>query len=166
MSRASEYFLKSSSRVVYLELLEISHPSFSTTYYVVRNSISGVSVTLETGATQVFEYYPLSIVPTGSTDDLDETLEIHLGDLGDVFPMEMDRVAASDNFKVKPTLIYRTYRSDDLTQPLEGPLRFIISSISGSSEGQSMQAGAPKLNLTSTGEIYNLDRFPMLRGFL
>lgn len=166
MSNYSAFFLNTNSDIIQLELLEISHPNFSKVYRIVRNAINGVTVTHEDASVHTYDYYPLQITQTGVTDDLDQTLAIQLGDLGQVVPTELDLVNAAAGLLTKPTLLYRTYRHDDLTQPLFGPLRFIISNIAFTDEGSALNAGAPKLNQSSTGEIYTLDRFPMLKGFM
>lgn len=166
MSAFTEFFLNSDSSIVQLEIVEISHPSFSQVYRIVRNAIDGVTVTLETGETVACVYYPLQITPTGVTDDLDQTLSVKFGDLGQLVPLEIDYVRAYKTWRIKPTLLYRTYRSDVLTAPMYGPFRFIISNITFNKEGSQCQASAPKVNQNQTGEIYTMDRFPMLRGFL
>lgn len=166
MSDYSEFFLSSRSSVVQLELIEVSHPSFSQDYRVVRNAVNGVTVTLETLAEATFDYYPLRITSQGARDDLDQAFRIDLGDLGEVLPKELDAVAEADTFSTKPTVVYRTYRSDDLTKPLFGPLRLEVDTFSFKAEGSSFVARAPRLNDTGTGERYSLDRFPMLRGLL
>jgi hypothetical protein len=166
MSDYTEFFLNSNSNVIQLELLEISHPSFSQTYFIVRNKIAGVTVTLEDSSSQFFEYYPLKITPVSNSDDLDQTIKVELGDLGTLLPQELDAVAVAGTFDVKPTLIYRTYRSDDLSAPLSGPVRYEISNIPFNKDGSSFEARAPRLNQLATGELYTLDRFPALKGFL
>lgn len=161
------FFLNSNRNVVQLETLEISHPSFTKAYRIVRNKILGLDATLEDGITLThFDYYPCKIVTEASTDDLDQKMQIQFGDTGDILPTELDAVARGDNFGVKPTCIYRSYRSDDLSAPMRGPLNFFVVDLSFNQEGASFEAGAPKVNVSSTGEIYSLDRFPMLRGFL
>lgn len=167
MSKYSEFFLQSASSIVELETLEISHPSFSQTHYVVRNAMSGITATLEDGTTTVnFQYYPLAIKRSGASDDLDQKLEIQLGDLGEIIPNEFDNCIAADTTDVKPTLIYRTYRSDDLTAPLNGPFKYEIPSIGSLGPNSAFTAQAPRLNTNRTGEIYAIDRFPMLSAFL
>jgi hypothetical protein len=161
-----EYFLNSPSTVVMLELLEISHPNFTQTYYIVRNATKGVTVTLENLAVQLFDYYPLRITPLSASDDLDQALRIDLGDIGEVFPQELDAIATARGFDTKPTVIYRTYRSDDLAAPLYGPWTLEVSSFSFNQDGVSFEAKAPSLNVAGTGQIYTLNRFPMMRGFL
>ena len=166
MSKYSEFFLASKSSIVQLELLEISHPNFTTTYRIVRNAVDGVTVTLENGTSAAFSYYPLRITGIGTRDNLDYGLKIDLGDLGEVLPVELDEVASNNGYGIKPTVRYWTYRSDDLSTPLFGPITLEIKSFNFNREGSSFEARAPSLNINKTGELYKIDRFPMLRGFL
>lgn len=165
------YFLGSKASVVYLETVQISHPSFSRTYWLVRNAIGGIVANLEAaapyfGAAQAFEYYPLRLRPMGASDDLEQAIQVDLGDLGEVVPKELDAIEAAGTMRIKPELRYRAYRSDDLTAPLAGPLRLEIADLSSNQDGSSFEARAPSLNINRTGELYRLERFPMLRGYL
>lgn len=166
MTDYAEFFLKSKSSVVQLETLEISHPDFTKVYRVVRNAVQGVTVTLESNSSASFVYYPLAIENAGVRDDLDQAITINLGDLGEVLPKELDEVSSNDGFAIKPTVVYRTYRSDDLSRPLFGPVLLEVTSFAFNREGSTFEAKAPSLNVNKTGERYKLDRFPMLRGFL
>jgi hypothetical protein len=161
----SDFFLNSPSSVVELDCIEILHPSFSKTYYIVRNAINGITVTHEDASVHTYDYFPIALTPTGASDDLDQILKVQLGDLGQIIPAELDRIANAGTFTTKPVLKYRTYRSDNLAAPLFGPQKFVVGNISFTKDGSAFEAGAPKLNQTSTGEIYSMDRFPMLRGF-
>lgn len=166
------YFLASPASVVHLDLLEISHPQFdgspsgSHRYRIVRNKADGVTVTLEDASSATFDYYPLRVTVKGAKDDLDAALKIDLGDLGEVIPAEIERVLAGDGGLTYPTLIYRVYRSDDLTAPILGPLRFQIEALASTHEGSAFEAVAPKANVGRVGEFYTVRRFPMLRGYL
>lgn len=166
MTTYAEFFLNSKSSVVQLETLEISHPNFTKTYRIVRNAVEGVFATLESGTIAKFDYYPLQIENGGVRDDLDQSLKINLGDLGEVLPNELDEISSTNGFGIKPTVVYRTYRSDDLSRPLFGPVLLEVSSFAFNREGSSFEAKAPSLNINKTGELYKIDRFPMLRGFL
>jgi hypothetical protein len=163
---ALAYFLGARRDVVSLELIEISHPSFSQTYRRVRNARDGVTVTLETAAEATFSYYPMNIVALGDQADLDTGVRIDFGDLGEVLPKELDLIYADDAMDVKPAVIYRAYRSDDLSAPLIGPLRLEAPSFSFTREGASFVAAAPYVNNNRTGQVYTLPRFVTLRGFL
>lgn len=163
-----EWFLASRSDVVRLELVEITHPAFTQTYRRVRNHSlnGGVSVTHEDGTVHWYDWYPLAITELGEAADLDTGLRIDFGDLGEVLPRELDAVYVADLMSVKPKVVYRAYRSDDLTKPLIGPLRLEATTFSFKREGASFEASAPYLNQTKTGETYNLSRFFTLRGYV
>lgn len=165
-SSALSYFLDSDKNVVRLELLEFSHPSFTQVYRKVRNARDGVTVTLETAEVATFDYYPMQITELTDQADLDSGIRISFGDLGEVVPRELDAAFAADTMDVKPTVVYRAYRSDDLNAPLIGPVVLEAPTFSFNREGATFEANAPYVNNTKTGETYNLTRFPMLRGFL
>jgi len=162
----AEYFLNSSTSIVRLETLEISHSAFTQTYYVVRNATQGLTATLETSDEVDFEYYPMKITPLGSKDDLDQSISVTFGDLGEIIPTEIDAVASDMGFLEKPIVKYRAYRSDDLTEPLLGPIVLEIGTFSFTKQGCSFEAKAPSLNVNRTGELYKIDRFPMLKGLI
>jgi hypothetical protein len=135
-------------------------------YFIVRNSTVPIQVRHENGTLYWYEYFPLSIASLGNKGDLDQGLTINLGDLGEHLPMQIDNVAKYNSFHVKPTVTYRTYRSDDLDHVLYGPLFLEITSLSFTKEGCAFDAKAPSLNINTTGELYSIDRFSTLRGFL
>ena len=162
-----DFFLNSKSSIVELELIEIEHPLFSQIYRVVRNAVDGVTVTLENGDVADFEYYPLALDASAVREDLDFAIKIKLGDLGEVIPKEIDNVSAvNSGFSSKPTVKFRTYRSDDLAKPMYGPIVLEITEFNFNREGAEFEAKAPLLNISKTGEVYTLDRFPMMRGFV
>ena len=162
----TEFFLNSPGRIIQFECLEISHPDFTQTYRVVRNHNDGITVTHEDTNSFFYRYYPLKIASLGARGDLDQGLQIVLGDLGEVLPQEIDAISDADGFLVKPVVKYRTYRSDALTVPLYGPLTLEVTTFSFTRIDSSFEAKAPQLNINKTGELYELDRFPMLRGLL
>lgn len=167
VSTALEYFLNSRSDVVAYDCIEISHPAFTQVYRRVRNHREGVTVTLEGGGAPVhFDWYPLAIQEMTDSADLDNGIRISFGDLGEVLPKELDAVTEADLMSVKPKVIYRVYRSDDLSAPMIGPIELEATSFSFTQEGASFEAVAPYVNRTRTGETYNLTRFYTLRGFL
>lgn len=166
MSAYSEFFLSTASAVAELELIDIFHPNFDKVYYIVRNQPAGVTVTLEDATERDYKFYPLDVRPIGFRDDLDQGFAITIGDTGDTLPAEIERVLTADGTNVYPTFTYRSYRADNLTAPLFGPVNLVIESVSFTEEGATFNAVAPSLNRSRTGELYRLDRFPMLRGLL
>ncbi len=167
MTTLSDFFFKSTRAVVQLDTLEFSHPSFSQTFYKVRNARNGLIAKLSaSGNTQLFDFLPMQIKNLGARNDLDAGLQIVMGDLGEELPKQFDRIEKDDTWHIKPTVKYRVYRSDNLSAPLVGPYTFEIKSISFNRNGVSFEARAPGLNYSTTGELYKIDRFPMLRGAL
>lgn len=167
MGAYSEYFLNSRSSIVQLELVEMTHPDFTQPYRIVRNARKGITVDLSDDELAVpFVYYPAKVESMGARDDLEAAIRVDIGDLGELIPGEIDAVTEAGGFMIKPAVRYWTFRSDQLTAPIYGPLHLEIPSISFSEEGASFEAKAPALNSTKTGERITLDRFPMQRGFL
>jgi hypothetical protein len=160
-----QFFLNCRASVVRLECLEISHPSFSRVYRIVRNATQGVSVRYEDGVVYRHEYYPLKITPLDMSSDLDTGYRVDLGDLSEVLPRESAAVLGG-NMRIKPAVTYRSFRSDRTDRLLEGPYRLEVKTISYNREGCSFEAKAPLLNMHTTGERYKLDRFYPLRGFI
>ncbi len=74
-------------------------------------------------------------------------------------------MTAANQMNVRPVAKFRTYRSDDTTQPLFGPLTLEISKVTTSEDGSSFECHAPLLNNSRTGILYTRDQFPMIQGF-
>lgn len=161
-----KFFLSSYRKVMRFECLEFSHPSFSKTYYIVRNAIEGITVRYEDGNIYEHEYWPLKIQALSVTSTLESGIKVDLGDLGELLPMEIENVLRAGTINTKPIVKYRTYRSDNLNDILEGPFVLEIKTLSHNRDGCSFEAKAISLNITATGEIYDLQRFAPLRGFL
>lgn len=66
----------------------------------------------------------------------------------------------------RPKIVYRAFRSDDLSHPMFGPVELRVPSATFERAGVLFEARARELNSTGTGQLYDLDAFPMLRGFL
>jgi hypothetical protein len=164
VSDFSEFYLNSKSSVARLECLEISHASFSQTYRLVRNAVHGVTVTHEDDNDYAYTYMPMRVELPNVADNLDHVLQVVLGDLGEIVPMELDRVKADDALKVNPVVVLRTYRSDDLSAPLDGPIVLEVRRFVMDRKGCAFEAKAPSLNVSRTGENYSIARFSMMSG--
>jgi hypothetical protein len=167
MSRYTDFFLNSRADAVQLDLLEITHPAFTQPYRIVRNARAGVIVDLSPGEQDVeFSYYPARVKHLGASDDLEAMIQVELGDLGEVLPLEIDAVEAAGAFLIRPVVRYWAYRSDDLSAPIFGPIVLEMPKLAHNREGAAFEARAPSLDVNRTGETYRLERFPMMRGFL
>lgn len=159
-----DFFLNAPPEAIELELFEITHPDFSQAYRYVRNARSGVTVTLPNEGQVAFEYRPCRIKRSRESDDILQAVSIDVGDPGDVLATENDRLIATDGYMEKPALRFWSFRSDDLTVPLVGPLRYEVIQISTKGAMASIQAQAPERNASGTGRVYTFADFPMLRG--
>ena len=149
-----------------LILIEASHPAWSKTYRIVKNHADGITVQHEAGLSYFYEYVPITTQIGTSSNDLDYQITIGIGDLGETFPKEMDAIRASLMYsKVKPTVNYREYNLSDLTKPQLSILNLKITDSEDQKEGAVFICQAERMNLTKSGETYNLDDFPTLRGF-
>lgn len=167
MSLLSEFFFGSPANVAQLDLLEITHPQFTQDYRLVRNHAKGVTVDHEGGGGSfAYEYTPMSIKPLGSDNSLNQSLRVVLGDVGEIIQAEVEAVLEANGMNVRPVVTFRTYRSDDLSQPMFGPLTLEMGDVTTSaSNGNSFAAEPPRTNATRTGLAYDARQFPMLRGF-
>lgn len=161
-----EFFLSSRASLAYIETLEIAHPNFTATHWVNRNVSGSLVLTLETGADQAFAYTPCKIVRKRQSGNLDQGFAISFGDVGSILNVELAAVAAADGFGTRPTVRYRVWRSDQLYQPMYGPIELQIQRVSVSRQGATFDVVAPRLNVTATGELYTVERFEMLRAVL
>ena len=166
MSDYTEFFLNSTGRVVGLDLIELSHSSFSKTWRLVRNATDGITVKHEDSNSYLYTYCPMKVVLGTSRENLDQTISITLGDLGDIIQNELERIEADDSWSERPMMKYRYYSSENLNSPIYGPILLEMNPLTCTFDGSNFEATAPSLNVSRTGEIYTLERFPMLRGFL
>lgn len=167
MADYAEFFLNRSGEVIQLECLEFSHPSFSKTYYIVRNAPGGVTVTHEDSSSHAYEYAPVTIERANSSDDLDQKISVSFGDLGQTLPPEVDAALSGAYANQPPKLRFRSYRSDDLSQPLISLQVLDVTGLMRDAAGvTAFEAKAPELNTNKTGNIYSFDRFPLLKGVL
>lgn len=151
--------------VALLEVLEISHPAFSQTYYLLRNYVRNglLNITLETGVQVTAQYVPSRIQWASSKTNMDQVHNVTIQDLNDIVQAEERRVPLNDETPISCRI--RTYRSDDLTKPADGPVDLQVQSIDYDKRGCTFTASPPNANETGTGERMTVERFPMLRGF-
>jgi len=161
-----DYFLNSASNVIELDMFVISHTMFSQDYYVVRNSTQQIVVKHEDLSLRTYVYYPVRFSFDTVRADLDQIIKIEFGELGEILPKELDNLRLNNGFGELPSLVYRSYRSDDLDHVLSGPYLLEIKSMNFASGGCNFEAKAPSLNVSRTGERYTIGRFPMLRSTL
>lgn len=164
----TEYFFTSPPSVVRYQLFELSHPNFSNTFRIVRNAVlRGEIEVMHEGDVGPFTYhhYPVQIKTMGSAGNMDQELEITFGDLGEVLPLQLELIQEANGMQTKPTCVYREYSSADLTEPMYGPFTLVLNGMTFNKTGTTFVAKPISFNRGRTGEVYDVGRFPMLRGF-
>jgi hypothetical protein len=112
MSALTDFFFEESPAAVRLQLLEIYHPSFSRTYRLVRNQSEGVYVQHEDEEFPTFyQYIPIRLEEIGSDNSMDQSLEVTIGDVGELIPLEIELANSANKMNIKPILTYREYNS-------------------------------------------------------
>lgn len=163
MSNYTSFFLNAKGGLINLECIEISHSSFVKPFRYVRNDTSGITVTHEDGLEYEYEYQVLEIQRTNVTNDIDQVMNITFADVDDTFTKALQNISTTE----RPIFKYRSYRDDDLTEPMVVIQTLEITSMSKDAKGYiTFEAKAPELNSVKTGDTYTLDRFPLLRGTL
>lgn len=166
MSRYQDYFLSDHSDVIEYETFEISHPDFSQVYYLVRNATDGMYAADEDGYWRTWQYAPMEIRPIGHTANLDFSIEIFLGDVGSILRAELKNVREADGMDEYPVVTYRTFASDTLGSPMQGPFILEMRQVGLERQGARFECRPPIVNRTRTGVPYTPERFPSLRGFM
>lgn len=160
-----EYFLSAQRTDILYETLTISHPSFSQDYYLVRNARRGLNAKDENSVSQSYQYCPMLLKRSDSNESLEQSITVTIGDVGQIIYAEYELMILENNMNVKPTCVYRSYKSSNLNEPLD-IFNLEINNITMNKDGANFQIVAPIVNATGTGERYDTTRFPMLRGFL
>jgi hypothetical protein len=157
-------FLASAPQTVRaIQTINIFHPSMSRAFLLWREPYVG-TLTID-GTAYTVEPANIEIGLAGAAGHLDQRFDIKLGlvDSMDTFRIELDRIPV--NTKVKATLVYREYLSDDLVNP-QAVANLQVEVVSWTKGAANITAVSPRLNMTRTGQLYSPKEIPMLRGFL
>lgn len=160
----TEYHLDSSPSVVLLECIEIKHSLWPEPLRYVTNNAYGMTVKHEDGETAVYEYMPLQIRRGNTADNLDQTLSITVGDLGEVVPKLLKIIGDADS-EERPQVTYRAYMSSNLESPTHIVDGLEVETMSRDPQATTFDAAAQRLNSVGTGRLYTVDEFPGLKGF-
>ena len=143
----------------YYEAVSLSHSKFTKTYYLVVDSVP-LNKKLPNGQDVTFS--PANITPSNAqnSNDLDQLASFSIADLENIYDDELSNIPLGDN--ESPVIGYYVYVSDhDLPAQF---IEYTAKSIAQASGAFTIKCGAPDLNKDETGEVFDLERFPMLRG--
>jgi hypothetical protein len=147
-----------------ISVLQFSHSTMTQVFYLWREPYEG-AVTLEDGSVVTVQPLNFEEKLAGSEENLDQNFQINLDttDIEDTFREQMDLVPLDSSERVE--CVYREYLSDDITAIVAGPAVLQVEAVSYQIGAATITACSPRLNVTSTGEIYAPRDCPTLRGF-
>ena len=163
--------LDSAPSIAALETIEVSHSLWLTPIRIVTNHADGIDAMLETGEVVHFEFAPLLINKGKTSDDLDQSLNITLGDLGEVVPPLIKQIRSSDSDE-HPQVIYRQYAYDVATmsfakdKPIDIIKGLFVEQMSRDHQATTFDAKTPDKNTVATGRSYTPDKYPDLKALL
>lgn len=162
-----DYFFAAPRGAAQLQTVVISQPDFSQVWSLQSCYRDGFWARLETGEQMFFQYVPMLLKPLEDRGTLDFGMSITVGDLGEILPDEIQRARAAGTLRTSPpTVVYRSYRSDNLDRPMLGPITLRAQPITRSREGAQFDATAPQVNISKSGMLYRPDLFQTLWGFV
>lgn len=162
MSALSDAFLNRRRGVRLYDCIRIAHPNFTQTYWIVRNKVGGVTITID-GTPRFFKFYPLRLTEQAQRANLDYGVQVDLGDVGKIIPNEIAAIEAADGFDTCPVVTAWLFRSDTLGVVI-GPGDLEVTSFPIKRAGTSFLAQAPSLNVNRTGIPYLESVFKPLAG--
>ncbi len=163
MAELNEFYLDASPSAAMLECVQISHSLWPQPLRYVLNHTDGVTVKHENGQAVAYEFMPLQIRRGGTANDLDQTLDITVNDLGEVVPALL-KIIRQANTEECPAVVYRAYSSENLDSPLRVIDGLFVEERSTNEEATTFKAATKRANSNGTGLMYTLDEFPSLRS--
>ena len=144
-----------------IETIEISHSLFNQVFRFTREP-DGINAWIETGQTVFFEGTNFDLRLNSTKSDLDQNIGITISDIENKLDDNLDLIPLDNDEKI--SVIYRAYNASDLTGIGDGPYRLEAVNVAQEKGLFTVTAGAPQLNWSKTGIIYDYDTFPMLRA--
>lgn len=153
----NSFFLTDNSGVVLINTIEINHTSFSTPFLAQCDYIDK-DLTIQS---RTYKYHQFEITKGEVTSNLEQSLTVSFDDYDDELKNKIN--AASSISKM--TLIYKIYREDSLSSPLDSIQTLEIPNVNYDSNGNvTFEARAQRLNSVATGLVYTINDYPLLKG--
>lgn len=144
----------------YHRTLSLSHSLLSKTYNFV---IDNAQLVADDEDGNEITYEPAAILESTpfQSNDLSQDASYTLSDVRNILDSELDRIPLDNEEAL--ILTFRGYHSDYLGSPVE-VFKYNANSIAQNKGSFTVRAGVPDLNSDQTGQLYDLDTFPMMRS--
>lgn len=144
----------------YYETLILSHSKFTQTFYLVFDS-QPLTAKLSNGSEVTFLPANVSSTDAQNNNDLDQSASFTIEDVNNELDDQLDLIPLGDT--ESPLAGYGVYTSNNLEKPAEF-IEYTVKEIPQKKGAFTVKCGAPDLNKDETGEVFDYDRFPTLRG--
>jgi hypothetical protein len=159
------FMMTSPATDVLLETIELSHPSWSKTYRIIRNDCLGASLNTENGPF-FFQYVPFNLRQSGDSGDLNKKISVELSDLGEIIPEEFRRMEDEGTLNTAPKMVVRCF-SHRTGEMVLGPVKLDIrGAVLIADKGCKLEASAKATMANSTGTVFDIERIPTIKAFL
>jgi len=154
-----------------MEVVSLSAPWFSQTYWLQNVDTDPIDVVLETGETVTVNYAPMGLGQTSSNADLNYERSIVIEEVNDIIAEEQSRFDP-DIYDPKDAKVssrgYIYYRNGDVSSIQTSVTTVTVRDVTrdASTGAVNISASSTPANETSTGEVATISRVPMLAGFL
>lgn len=150
------------------EVISLSAPWFTQTYYLQNTFVDGVDVTLDDGVTVVTaEYAPMAIGQASSNADMSYTREFTIQQVNDIIATEISGRDPALRQKVTVSSRgYVMYRDGTVSAQKTPTISTEVTKTTRNNIGTTIGTATKPVNNTTTGEVATVTRVPMLKGFL
>ncbi|CAM3969845.1 hypothetical protein PSAR109036_01805 [Psychrobacter arenosus] len=163
--------LDSRPSIALLETIEAKHSAWGTSLRIATNHADGFEARNELGQFTQYQFAPLIINKGSVSDDLDQSLNITLGDLGEILPPLIKQIRDADSDEM-PSVTYRAYAYDVASMSLakETPIDIIknlpVQTMSRDHQGTTFEAKTESKNAVVVGRTFNPNDYQDLKGLL
>lgn len=178
MSAELDYFLNSNVGKMLVETLEFTFPGYTSnmvnSFGIVANINGRIHAVAEDGRSIICDYVPCRVERSSlSNEQLDQDFKITMQDVGIALHKQLSSCyfGTVNQFNHHPYVCYRAYGLDHpyegpLTELIVGPIKLPIQNVAFNVEGCTITASSKPLNNHITGDFYDFERYPMLKGCL
>lgn len=148
-----------------IEVISLSAPWFTQTYYMQNQIVDDVEITLETGQVVTARYVPMSRGQASSNADLTYERNIVIQYCNDIIASEIARFTQGAEKPILTSRGYVLYRDGTVSTIKTPAISVIVRNLEINEQGASITASTKPANVSGTGERNTITRIPMQRGF-
>lgn len=153
---ADDFYLRATSGIAIFSAIELIHPDFTLRF---QNWDDEQAIVLDG---LIYQYGQFNIGFSNVSTDLEQQITVNFFEQVDIL-----KTAFKSASHLQPVEFnWLRFRSDDYDTPLDARYGLYIKQPSYNTTGLSFIASAEGLNDVSTGEIYTLELYPLLKGMV